>query len=213
MKCPNCGAENKPGLRFCEQCATPLAAEKPKPAQACSRCGAQNASGLRFCEQCAAPLIEEKPKAVQTCPKCGAQNASSLRFCEQCAAPLAEPRPRPAPAPPALARRRRWIPWAMAAASALVVLIAVAVALPYLTRPKSAEEEAINVAELIVEEAFPEYAEAQRTVSTWEAEGDKSIYVVNYSIAADEANGIPFPRGINIYFDPETRQVSIEEKN
>jgi double zinc ribbon protein/zinc ribbon protein len=101
MKCPNCGAENQDGLRFCEQCASALAGAAPPPKkpppQICPSCGVENPPGLRFCEQCATSL-EKKPSAVaaetvstappQVCPNCGAENATGLRFCEQCASLL-----------------------------------------------------------------------------------------------------------------------------
>jgi class 3 adenylate cyclase/tetratricopeptide (TPR) repeat protein len=53
MKCPRCQAENPPGMRFCGQCATPLAA-------VCSSCGAANPPGHKFCGQCATPLDGSK---------------------------------------------------------------------------------------------------------------------------------------------------------
>jgi predicted amidophosphoribosyltransferase len=49
MKCPRCQAENPPGMRFCGQCAAPLAA-------VCPSCGSANPPGNRFCGQCATPL-------------------------------------------------------------------------------------------------------------------------------------------------------------
>ena len=62
MKCSNCGAENRAGIRFCEQCAAPLTLS-PEAMQVCPRCGTKNAPGLRFCEQCGAPL-SRRPAAV-----------------------------------------------------------------------------------------------------------------------------------------------------
>jgi class 3 adenylate cyclase/predicted ATPase len=49
MNCSNCGAENKPGRKFCVRCATPLAA-------ACPTCGAPYDPGDAFCGECATPL-------------------------------------------------------------------------------------------------------------------------------------------------------------
>jgi class 3 adenylate cyclase len=49
MRCPRCEHENPTGMKFCGQCAAPLAA-------ACPACGAVNPPGNRFCGQCAAPL-------------------------------------------------------------------------------------------------------------------------------------------------------------
>ena len=56
MKCPRCQAVNPPGMRFCGQCAAPLAA-------VCPSCGVANSPGNRFCGQCAAPLgASEAPR-------------------------------------------------------------------------------------------------------------------------------------------------------
>jgi class 3 adenylate cyclase/tetratricopeptide (TPR) repeat protein len=52
MQCPRCQAENRPGTKFCGQCAAPLAT-------ACPSCGASNPPANKFCGQCAAPL--DKP--------------------------------------------------------------------------------------------------------------------------------------------------------
>jgi class 3 adenylate cyclase/tetratricopeptide (TPR) repeat protein len=47
--CSSCGAENRPGRRFCAQCAAPLAV-------ICPNCGSANDPGDRFCGECATPL-------------------------------------------------------------------------------------------------------------------------------------------------------------
>jgi class 3 adenylate cyclase/tetratricopeptide (TPR) repeat protein len=49
MKCPQCQAENPSDMRFCGQCAAPLAA-------VCPSCGSANPPGNKFCGQCATPL-------------------------------------------------------------------------------------------------------------------------------------------------------------
>src|SRR5215472_12298362 len=49
MQCPRCQTENPAGMKFCGQCAAPLAS-------VCSSCGAANPPGNRFCGQCATPL-------------------------------------------------------------------------------------------------------------------------------------------------------------
>jgi class 3 adenylate cyclase/tetratricopeptide (TPR) repeat protein len=48
MKCPRCAFQNRPGARFCAECAAPLAA-------ACGHCGAELAGTARFCSQCGHP--------------------------------------------------------------------------------------------------------------------------------------------------------------
>src|SRR5438128_4535985 len=49
MTCPRCQHENPAGMRFCGQCAAPLAS-------VCPSCGAANPTENKFCGQCAAPL-------------------------------------------------------------------------------------------------------------------------------------------------------------
>jgi class 3 adenylate cyclase/tetratricopeptide (TPR) repeat protein len=49
MQCPRCQHENPQGMKFCGECAAPLAAT-------CPSCGAVNPADNKFCGQCAAPL-------------------------------------------------------------------------------------------------------------------------------------------------------------
>jgi class 3 adenylate cyclase/tetratricopeptide (TPR) repeat protein len=49
MKCPRCQHENPTGMKFCGQCAAPLAST-------CPSCGAANPPENKFCGQCAVPL-------------------------------------------------------------------------------------------------------------------------------------------------------------
>jgi class 3 adenylate cyclase/tetratricopeptide (TPR) repeat protein len=59
MTCSACGAENRPGRKFCSSCGAPLA-------RACSACGAANEPDDRFCGECGAPLdAEVRPQAAQ----------------------------------------------------------------------------------------------------------------------------------------------------
>ena len=51
MQCPRCRQENPAGMKFCGECATPLAS-------LCPSCGAANPPGNKFCGQCAAPLTK-----------------------------------------------------------------------------------------------------------------------------------------------------------
>jgi class 3 adenylate cyclase/tetratricopeptide (TPR) repeat protein len=48
MKCPRCQHENRPGAKFCEECAAPLA-------RTCANCGAQLSATAKFCSECAHP--------------------------------------------------------------------------------------------------------------------------------------------------------------
>jgi hypothetical protein len=52
MMCPRCHAENRDGLRFCEDCGSRLT-------RACSQCGAELAPGKRFCGSCGTPAKGE----------------------------------------------------------------------------------------------------------------------------------------------------------
>jgi class 3 adenylate cyclase/tetratricopeptide (TPR) repeat protein len=54
VNCSNCGAENRPGRKFCVRCATPLAA-------VCPSCGAPYDPGDAFCGECATPLATVGP--------------------------------------------------------------------------------------------------------------------------------------------------------
>jgi class 3 adenylate cyclase/tetratricopeptide (TPR) repeat protein len=60
MQCPRCQHENPTGMKFCGECASPLAAT-------CPSCGAANPPENKFCGQCAAPL-RTAPTAKFTAP-------------------------------------------------------------------------------------------------------------------------------------------------
>jgi class 3 adenylate cyclase/tetratricopeptide (TPR) repeat protein len=61
MQCPRFQAENPSGMRFCGQCAAPLAS-------VCATCGTENPPVNRFCGQCAAPLNQAAPPPKFTSP-------------------------------------------------------------------------------------------------------------------------------------------------
>src|SRR5882672_3075129 len=59
--CPFCGAEVRPGAKFCGSCAAPLgqAATSPSAAAAttiCVNCGAEAKTDSRFCKSCGKPV-------------------------------------------------------------------------------------------------------------------------------------------------------------
>ena len=56
MQCPRCQHENRPGAKFCEECASPLA-------RACVNCGAQLSATAKFCSECAHPAGPAAPPA------------------------------------------------------------------------------------------------------------------------------------------------------
>ena len=54
MNCPQCRAETREGLKFCEDCGARLAL-------ACPSCGAEITSGKRFCGECGARIVAGPP--------------------------------------------------------------------------------------------------------------------------------------------------------
>jgi class 3 adenylate cyclase/tetratricopeptide (TPR) repeat protein len=58
MKCSRCQHENRPGAKFCEECAAPLA-------RTCVNCGAQLSATAKFCSECAHPAGPAAPPAPQ----------------------------------------------------------------------------------------------------------------------------------------------------
>ena len=50
MICQNCATENRPGSKFCTECAAPLAS-------VCPACGSTNSATAKFCSECATPLV------------------------------------------------------------------------------------------------------------------------------------------------------------
>jgi len=50
IKCPHCGFDNPAGMKFCGQCATPLA-------NLCPNCGFENPPGFKFCGSCGHNLL------------------------------------------------------------------------------------------------------------------------------------------------------------
>src|SRR2546427_2223778 len=56
MRCPACRTENRPGVRFCEECGATLDV-------LCHACGAGVPTGKKFCGACGAPLAAAVPPA------------------------------------------------------------------------------------------------------------------------------------------------------
>jgi hypothetical protein len=50
-RCSNCGHKNPDGVKFCQECGSPLAEAGSKH---CTSCGAELAAGTRFCGECGA---------------------------------------------------------------------------------------------------------------------------------------------------------------
>src|SRR5437867_11603858 len=59
MNCPQCGAANRPGARFCRGCGGSLG---PR----CTSCGADVRPESRFCDGCGAPVDERAAESRKT---------------------------------------------------------------------------------------------------------------------------------------------------
>jgi class 3 adenylate cyclase/tetratricopeptide (TPR) repeat protein len=75
--CSNCGNENRPGAKFCSECATPLAT-------ACPNCGTMNAPTAKFCSECATPLVAgARPAVAVPAPPLDIQQGSDAAVAER----------------------------------------------------------------------------------------------------------------------------------
>jgi class 3 adenylate cyclase/tetratricopeptide (TPR) repeat protein len=61
MHCPSCGFENPVGLKFCNECGTPLR-------MPCAQCGFANQPQAKFCGECGASLSLHSPALRQYTP-------------------------------------------------------------------------------------------------------------------------------------------------
>src|SRR5260370_27376008 len=72
MRCANCGTENPQGLKFCNQCGSPLKAR-------CAKCGFDNAPGAKFCGECGTVLAGGAAPSTGAAPlSVAAESAISL---------------------------------------------------------------------------------------------------------------------------------------
>src|SRR5437667_8798434 len=66
--CPLCGANVRPGSKFCGSCAAPLGqvgATHPSPEMTiCVNCGAETSSKTKFCKSCGKSIIPDSPVAA-----------------------------------------------------------------------------------------------------------------------------------------------------
>lgn len=63
MQCSSCNFNNRPGVRFCENCGASLAAAAAQSAtgKSCTSCGQALRAGVRFCENCGTPVVQAAP--------------------------------------------------------------------------------------------------------------------------------------------------------
>ncbi|SRR5712692_5335573 len=95
MHCQSCGGENPEGLKFCNECGTPLKTR-------CAQCGVENAPRAKFCGECGTALgAEGQPAPAKSRKRKGANPPGQ--------APRPAGRPttaRPHPAAPEAERRQ-----------------------------------------------------------------------------------------------------------
>ena len=57
MTCPTCAHENRPGAKFCEECAGPLK-------RLCASCGVELRPTAKFCDECGASVVVKPIEAA-----------------------------------------------------------------------------------------------------------------------------------------------------
>src|SRR5438128_4077605 len=79
MICANCGSDNTPGAKFCNECGATLAA-------GCPNCGAINKPGAKFCNECGTALAGGPaggPSSASARPATGAATAQTAPVAER----------------------------------------------------------------------------------------------------------------------------------
>jgi class 3 adenylate cyclase/tetratricopeptide (TPR) repeat protein len=71
MRCPSCGFDNPEGLKFCNECGTPLQ-------MSCAQCGFANQPQAKFCGECGAALAS--PVRASTAPPLAPRLHTPLRY-------------------------------------------------------------------------------------------------------------------------------------
>ncbi len=75
-KCPECGSQNIPGAKFCNDCGAKM--QVTAQTVPCVKCSAPLQPGAKFCNECGAK--QEKP----ICPNCKAELSAGAKFCNEC---------------------------------------------------------------------------------------------------------------------------------
>ncbi|MBN1260997.1 MAG: zinc ribbon domain-containing protein [Anaerolineae bacterium] len=91
MKCPNCGTENRPDVRFCRRCGYALTAAQPaaeRPAPAVQPSVTPSAQPSAVPPASRAPVVDPGSGSGMVCPACGATAKPGARFCPRCGKPL-----------------------------------------------------------------------------------------------------------------------------
>ena len=74
MTCPACAHENRPGAKFCEECAAPLK-------RACASCGCELRPSAKFCDECGTPATGAATTPRRAGPA-GARKVVSIVFAD-----------------------------------------------------------------------------------------------------------------------------------
>jgi serine/threonine protein kinase/GTPase SAR1 family protein len=80
--CKQCGAEIRPGKKFCLHCGQPIPLTH---IQSCKQCGAEIRPGKKFCLHCGQPVPLTH---IQSCKQCGAEIRPGKKFCLRCGQPV-----------------------------------------------------------------------------------------------------------------------------
>lgn len=78
-----CGRQNRPDGKFCENCGAALTRAPPSTVDACAHCGAKLPPDARFCTGCGQKVGDTAPPK---CAGCGALRVGDAKFCAQCGA-------------------------------------------------------------------------------------------------------------------------------
>ena len=97
--CTQCGAELKPGTKFCENCgakvsvpqpaAQPAPAPAPAPAGWTCSCGQTGNTG-KFCANCGSPKPDSAPAKCSQCGWTPDDPAHPPKFCPECGKPFGQ---------------------------------------------------------------------------------------------------------------------------
>jgi hypothetical protein len=175
VRCPSCEHENDPAARFCEQCGADLTSpiEEKVAELLCENCGEQNAPEARFCKVCGEPLAELESE--------GEIAAKSEKISRMKKTPKEEPDPK---------TRKRLPSWARILITTVIMAIVGAVlglgfayVSPfldtYMTHSPARMERAGLLAQELVDRVYPDFAEAEHTVSV-DTDTSPAVYVVDF---------------------------------
>jgi class 3 adenylate cyclase/predicted ATPase len=75
MPCSKCGFENPDGMKFCNECGSPLGA-------LCPNCNFENPSGSKFCGECGARLSKQLREATYRLQQDAERRQMTVMFCD-----------------------------------------------------------------------------------------------------------------------------------